>query len=109
MNKHINQGLMETTLVFSIGRGIEHEEKLDIKYVVHPGRPASRVEPGEADTVEITGVYSRHGLVTECISEVIEQDEEVQAMCLNHWRARVAHQRDEAAEARHEERRWRAA
>lgn len=114
MNKNINQGLMETKLVFSIGGGIEHEAKIDVRYVVHPGSPASRVEPAEADTVEITGVYSRHGLVTECISEVIEQDEEVQAMCLIHWRARIENERDDAIAARCAERicaeiRWRSA
>lgn len=105
----INQGIMETTLVFSVGGGIEHEAKLDIRYVVHPGRPASRLEPAEDDTVEIIHVHSRYGLVCEAISEAVEQDEEVHAMCLNHWRARIEAARDDAAEARHEERRWRAA
>lgn len=109
MNRHINQGLMETTLVFSVGGGIEHEAKLDIRYVVHPGRPASRLEPAEADTVEIIHVHSRYGLVCEAISEAVEQDEEVHAMCLNHWRARVENERAEAADARRYERRWRAA
>lgn len=103
MRNTINQGIVETTLVFSVGGGIEHEAKIDIRYVVHPGRPASRVEAGEADTVEITGVYSRHGLVPEFFSEVIEQDEEVQAMCLNHWRARIENERVEAADARRKE------
>lgn len=105
----INHGIVETTLVFSIGRGVEHEAKLDIRYVVHPGRPASRLEPAEADTVEIIHVHSRYGLVCEAISEAIEQDEEAHALCLNHWRARIEAARDDAADARRNERRWRAA
>jgi hypothetical protein len=109
MNNRINQGIVETTLVFSIGGGIEHEAKIDVRYVVHPGRAASRLEPAEADTVEIIHVHSRYGLVCEAISEAVEQDEEVHALCLNHWRARVAHQHDEAADARREERNWRVA
>lgn len=104
MNNRINQGLMETTLVFSVGGGIEHEAKIDVRYVVHPGRPASRVEPGEADTVEIICVYSRHGAVCEMIFDAVEQDEEVHALCLNHWRARIERDRDDAADARRKER-----
>lgn len=109
MNKLINQGMLETKLVFSIGRLGEHEQRIDIRYVVHPGRPASRLEPAEADTVEIIHVHSRYGLVCEVISEAIEQDEEVHALCLNHWRARIEAARDDAADARCDEQRWRAA
>ena len=109
MNKLINQGMLETTLAFSVGGGVEHEAKIDIRYVVHPGRPASRVEPAEADTVEIIHVYSRHGLVTECISEVIEADPDIHEMCLRHWRTRIENERAEAADARRAEQRWRAA
>lgn len=109
MNKLINQGMLETKLVFSIGRLGEHEQRIDIRYVVHPGRAASRLEPAEADTVEIIHVHSRYGLVCEAISEAVEQDEEVHALCLNHWRARVENERAEAADARRDERRWRAA
>ena len=55
MNKRINQGLMETTLVFSVGGGIEHEAKIDVRYVVHPGRFEAAVSKALSDAEPTAG------------------------------------------------------
>lgn len=100
---------IRTTINLSLGvhNAAEYEAEIEVAYTFRPGCQQTYTQPGEADTVDITGitVIEKGGDTygADWLIDLIGEDEDLHVMCLQDATERAIDAEESRAEARREE------